>query len=93
MNVVGGRARAKLAKRRPSLRPAQGAESAPHVAPAAEREALIDEAVALFGPRYGRTIDREEARQMIERLTAFFGLLAEWEFRAQHEPVEGQVAA
>jgi hypothetical protein len=92
MNVAGGRARAKPAKRRPPL-DAQGAQSAPQNEPVPERGALIDEAVALFGPRYGRTIDREEARQMIERLTAFFGLLAEWEFRAQHESVEGQVAA
>jgi hypothetical protein len=38
-----------------------------------EREALIEEAIGLFSPRYGRAITRVEARQMLERLTAFFG--------------------
>jgi hypothetical protein len=44
-----------------------------------EREALIEEAIGLFSPRYGRAITREEARQLVERLTAFFGLLATWD--------------
>ena len=44
-----------------------------------EREALIDEAIALFSSRYGRAISAEEARQMVERLTAFFSLLVEWD--------------
>jgi len=30
---------------------------------------------------------------MIERLTAFFDLLAEWQHRAQAEAVESEVAA
>jgi len=49
--------------------------------------------VALFGRRYCRVVGREETRQMIERLTAFFDLLAEWEHRAQAGAVEGEVAA
>ena len=44
-----------------------------------DREALIDEAVALFSSRYGRAISAEEARQMVERLTSFFSLLVEWD--------------
>ena len=83
---------AERSKRRPHLR-ARGAESAPQEEPPQEREALLDQAVALFGRRYGRAVSREEARQMIERLTAFFDLLAEWEQRAQGGPAEGEVAA
>jgi hypothetical protein len=43
-----------------------------------EHEALIDEWVALFSRKYGRTVSREEARQMTERLAALFKLLMEW---------------
>ena len=39
---------------------------------------LIDEWVALFSRKYGRTVSREEARQMTERLVALFKLLMEW---------------
>jgi hypothetical protein len=53
-----------------------------------EREALIEEAIGLFSPRYGRAITREEARQMLERLTAFFGLLATWDRRKRNELAE-----
>jgi hypothetical protein len=58
-----------------------------------EREALIDEAIALFAPRYRRAITREEARQMMERLTAFFNLLASWDGRRRGELVENDRAA
>ena len=44
-----------------------------------DHEALIDEAVALFSRYYERPISKEEARQMTERLTAFFKLLIEWD--------------
>jgi hypothetical protein len=93
MNVAGDSGGAKLAKRRPPIRGAQGSQSAPCPERHPEHEALTDEAIALFGRRYARTVGREEARQMIERLTAFFDLLAEWELCAQREPVEGKVAA
>jgi hypothetical protein len=83
----------KLARCRPRLRAAQGSESAPFLEPSPELEALFDEAIALFGPRYGRAMSREEARQMIERLTAFVDLLAEWQDHAQDGPDEGEVAA
>ncbi len=43
-----------------------------------EHEVLIDEWVALFSRKYGRTVSREEARQMTERLVALFKLLMEW---------------
>ena len=43
-----------------------------------EHEVLIDEWVALFSRKYGRTVSRQEARQMTERLVALFKLLMEW---------------
>ena len=58
-----------------------------------EREALIDDAIALFGPRYQRAISREEARQMMERLTAFFSLLASWDRRRRGGLEENDRAA
>ena len=71
-----------------------GLSAQPH-SPAADpdHEALIDDAIALFSPRYGRAISREEARQMMERLTAFFSLLASWDRRQRGEPVENDRAA
>ena len=48
-----------------------------------EHEALIDEWVALFSRKSGRTVSREEAREMSDRLVAFFELLIEWHNRAQ----------
>ena len=42
-----------------------------------EREALVDEAIALFGSKYGRTLSRDEAGRTMYRLTAFYGLLVE----------------
>jgi len=44
---------------------------------------LIDEWVALFSRKYGRPVSREEAREMTDRLVAFFELLIEWQNRAQ----------
>lgn len=48
-----------------------------------EHEALIDEAVALFSRHYGRTFSRDQARQTMERLTAFFDLLNDWHSRGK----------
>lgn len=45
------------------------------------REELIDEAIARFSGRYGRAVTREEARQILARLNAFFSLLVEWDQR------------
>jgi len=92
VRVASGEVRVKVAKRRPPLH-AQGAECAPQDEPAREQEALLDEAIALFSRRYCRVVGREETRQMIERLTAFFELLAEWQVRAQDGPGEGEIAA
>ncbi len=73
------------------LLPGRGPESSPcekqspgqgsSAQPLADRAALIEETSALFSPRYGRTLNQEEARQILVRLTAFFELLLEWEQR------------
>lgn len=73
--------------------PAGSSARPPYSASDPEREALIDDAIALFGPRYQRAISREEARQMMERLTAFFSLLASWDRRQRAELVENDRAA
>ncbi len=58
-----------------------------------EREALVDEAVALFSRHYGRPLTRAEAGQAMDRLTAFFSLLAVWERRKRHELAADDCAA
>ena len=40
---------------------------------------LIDQTIALFEPRYGRKITREEAREILANLTGFFEILLEWD--------------
>lgn len=42
-------------------------------------DALLDQTARLFGPRLGRSISKEDARQIIDNLGGFFGILAEWE--------------
>lgn len=61
----------------------QGSSAQPLFGSNPEHEALIDEAVALFSRYYERPISKEQARQMTERLTAFFKLLIEWDNRAE----------
>jgi hypothetical protein len=53
----------------------------------------VNEAVALFSRRYGRTLTREEASQATDRLTAFFNLLAVWESQKRSELAEDNRAA
>lgn len=38
----------------------------------------IDRTIALWRPRLGREISREDARQIAENVTGFFAILAEW---------------
>ena len=71
----------------------RGSDSAPFVEPDPDREALIDDAIALFGARYRRQVGREEARQLTVRLTAFFDVLAEWDRGVREPSFEGDVAA
>jgi hypothetical protein len=39
---------------------------------------LIDRTIALWQPRLGREITREDARQIVENVTGFFSILHEW---------------
>ena len=48
-----------------------------------DHEALIDEWVALFNRKYGRTVSRREAREMSDRMVALFKLLSDWDNRAE----------
>jgi len=46
---------------------------------------LIDQTVELWQPRSRRALSREDARQMVENVTGFFVVLAEWS-RAEATP-------
>ena len=77
-----------------STEPGEGSSAGPlPLASQPEREALVDEAIALFGPKYGRTLSRDEAGRMMDRLTAFFDLLVEWERQKRKELNERDRAA
>jgi hypothetical protein len=39
---------------------------------------LVDQAIALWQPRVGRDLSREDARQILENVRGFFKILAEW---------------
>ena len=44
----------------------------------AENDKLIDRTIELWEPRLRRDLSREDARQIVENVTGFFGILAEW---------------
>jgi hypothetical protein len=44
----------------------------------AAKDDLIDQTRQVWGPRLGRDLSREDARQIVENFTGFFSLLAEW---------------
>jgi hypothetical protein len=46
--------------------------------PRAANDDLIDGTIALWEPRLRRNLSREDARQIVENVTAFFNILAEW---------------
>jgi hypothetical protein len=56
----------------------EGSSAQPPYGSDPDHEALIDESVALFSRMYRRTVSREDAREMTERLVAFAELLNEW---------------
>ena len=39
---------------------------------------LIDRTIELWQPRLRRDLSREDARQIVENVSSFFGILAEW---------------
>ena len=46
--------------------------------PSAANDNLIDRTIALWQPRLGRELSREDARQIAENVTGFFSILHEW---------------
>jgi hypothetical protein len=46
--------------------------------PSAVNDNLIDRTIALWQPRVGRDLSREDARQIAENVTGFFSILHEW---------------
>jgi hypothetical protein len=46
--------------------------------PRAANDNLIERTHQLWTPRFGRDLNREDARQIAENLTGFFAILAEW---------------
>jgi hypothetical protein len=47
-------------------------------------EALLETTIRLFEKRTGRTLTKEDARQIVENLTGFFQVLAEWDRTERH---------
>lgn len=50
---------------------------------------ILDDAIQFWQPRAGRSLNREEARQITGNLVGFFQLLADWDDEAQkrHAPI------
>ncbi len=44
----------------------------------AANDNLVDGTIALWKPRLRRDLSREDARQIVENVTGFFNVLAEW---------------
>ncbi len=56
----------------------------------ATQEELIDRAIAIFEPRAGRPLTREEGRQAVANLTGFFRTLMA--IRRRHEIADARLA-
>jgi hypothetical protein len=52
----------------------------------AANDNLIDHTVALWQPRIGRDLSREDARQVLKDVTGFFTVLHEWSTAEAAEP-------
>ena len=44
----------------------------------AANDNLINRTLAMWKPRHGRELSREDARQIVENVTGFFAILQEW---------------
>ncbi|WP_049823788.1 hypothetical protein [Bradyrhizobium sp. WSM2254] len=53
---------------------------------------FLDETIAFWGPKYGRELTREDARQIIENMTGFFKLLHEWDEEDRRAQKQADVA-
>jgi hypothetical protein len=58
----------------------------------AANDKLIDRKRQVWQPRLGRDLDDEDARQITQNVTSFFGILAEWS-RAEKLATANDVAA
>lgn len=62
--------------------PGQGSDCDPSpkaADPDGQLEELLERTIAVWAPRYGRALSRDEAGQILDNLTAFFQLLIDWE--------------
>jgi len=52
----------------------------------AANDNLIDRTREVWQPRLGRDLSREDSRQIVENVTGFFSILAEWARAEMPEP-------
>ncbi len=52
----------------------------------AANDNLIDRTIEAWQPRLDRDLSREDARQIVENVTGFFSILAEWSQAELAEP-------
>ena len=52
----------------------------------AENDNLIDRTIETWQSRHDRDLSREDARQIVENVTGFFSILAEWSRAELAEP-------
>jgi hypothetical protein len=55
------------------------------------KEDFIAQTIALWEPRAGRQLTREDAREIIENVTGFFRILQEWD-QAERREIEAAKA-
>lgn len=52
----------------------------------AANDNLLDRTIETWQPRLGRDLSREDARQIVEKVTGYFSILAEWSRAELAEP-------
>ncbi len=52
----------------------------------ADNDNLIDRTIEMWQSRHDRDLSREDARQIVENVTGFFSILAEWSRAELAEP-------
>jgi hypothetical protein len=57
---------------------------------AADDNNLLERTVELWRPRLGRDLSREDARQIVENVSGFFAILAEWSRAERPSPQNGE---
>ena len=60
----------------------------PDIAHDNHKDNLIRRTRAVWQPRLGRDLSREDARQIAENMTGFFSVLAEWSRAARPAPAK-----